>query len=205
MEMSLTSTASILNILQYGEYLTLCRGKIFFDPCIVYSGTSVYIRFGISPIWYTSCLDAKHFAWYTTCGSLPQCNRLYRIGTQIHEPRHPLDSVPPSDSWRQTYKNVAPEHSCHQSLLCLQRDNSKATCTASLQSTASPAGRKLSQHGHHSQHRVTRPADRLDIMLRLSADHHHRPETPVRITTLPIPGQAMWYSAVVDNRPPSHG
>jgi hypothetical protein len=31
-----------------------------------YSGTSVYIRFGISPTWYTSCLDAKNFVWYTT-------------------------------------------------------------------------------------------------------------------------------------------
>jgi hypothetical protein len=30
-----------------------------------YSGTSVYVRFGISPT-YTSCLDAKNFAWYTT-------------------------------------------------------------------------------------------------------------------------------------------
>jgi hypothetical protein len=33
---------------------------------IIYSGTSVYVRFGISPTWYTSCLDAKKFAWYTT-------------------------------------------------------------------------------------------------------------------------------------------
>jgi hypothetical protein len=32
-----------------------------------YSGTSVYVRFGISPTWYTSCLDAKNFAWYTIC------------------------------------------------------------------------------------------------------------------------------------------
>jgi hypothetical protein len=31
-----------------------------------YSGTSVYVRFGISPSWYTSCLDAKNFAWSTT-------------------------------------------------------------------------------------------------------------------------------------------
>jgi hypothetical protein len=37
-----------------------------------YSGTSVYIRFGISPTWYTSCLDAKNFVrdmtfvWNTT-------------------------------------------------------------------------------------------------------------------------------------------
>jgi hypothetical protein len=28
----------------------------------VYSGTSVYVRFGISPTWYTSWLDAKNFA-----------------------------------------------------------------------------------------------------------------------------------------------
>jgi hypothetical protein len=33
---------------------------------LVYSGTSVYVRFGISPTWHTSCLDAKNFAWYTT-------------------------------------------------------------------------------------------------------------------------------------------
>jgi hypothetical protein len=32
----------------------------------LYSGTSVYVRFGISPTWYTSCLDAKIFPWYTT-------------------------------------------------------------------------------------------------------------------------------------------
>jgi hypothetical protein len=31
-----------------------------------YSGTSVYVRFGISPTWYTSCSDAKNFACYTT-------------------------------------------------------------------------------------------------------------------------------------------
>jgi hypothetical protein len=31
-----------------------------------YSCTSVYVHFGISPTWYTSCLDAKNFAWYTT-------------------------------------------------------------------------------------------------------------------------------------------
>jgi hypothetical protein len=31
-----------------------------------YSGTSVYVRFGRSPTWYTSCLDAKNFVWYTT-------------------------------------------------------------------------------------------------------------------------------------------
>jgi hypothetical protein len=31
-----------------------------------YSGTSVYVCFGISPTWYTSCLDEKNFAWYTT-------------------------------------------------------------------------------------------------------------------------------------------
>jgi hypothetical protein len=31
-----------------------------------YSGTSVYVRFGISPTWYTSYLDAKNFAWYRT-------------------------------------------------------------------------------------------------------------------------------------------
>jgi hypothetical protein len=31
-----------------------------------YSGTLVYVRFGISPNWYTSCLDAKNFAWYAT-------------------------------------------------------------------------------------------------------------------------------------------
>jgi hypothetical protein len=32
----------------------------------LYSGTSVYVRFGISATWYTSCLDAKNVAWYTT-------------------------------------------------------------------------------------------------------------------------------------------
>jgi hypothetical protein len=31
-----------------------------------YSGTSVYVRFGISPTWYMSCLDVKNFVWYTT-------------------------------------------------------------------------------------------------------------------------------------------
>jgi hypothetical protein len=31
-----------------------------------YSGTSVYVRFVLSPTWYTSCLDGKNFAWYTT-------------------------------------------------------------------------------------------------------------------------------------------
>jgi hypothetical protein len=33
---------------------------------VKYSGTSVYVRFGISLTWYTSCLDAKNVAWYTT-------------------------------------------------------------------------------------------------------------------------------------------
>jgi hypothetical protein len=31
-----------------------------------YSSTSEYVRFGISPTRYTSCLDVKNFAWYTT-------------------------------------------------------------------------------------------------------------------------------------------
>jgi hypothetical protein len=30
------------------------------------------------------------------CGDLPQCDRRYRIGAQICEPRRPLDSAPPS-------------------------------------------------------------------------------------------------------------
>jgi hypothetical protein len=58
-----------------------------------------------------------------------------------------------------------------------------ATHSASLQSIASP--------GHHSRHRGTRPADRLDIPLRLSADNRHRPGKSVRISTFPIPGQAV--------------
>jgi hypothetical protein len=48
------------------------------------------------------------------CGYLPQCNRRYRIGAQIREPRRPLDSAPPSDSWRQTYKNAAPQRNRHR-------------------------------------------------------------------------------------------
>jgi hypothetical protein len=31
-----------------------------------YSGTSVCIRFGISPTWYMSCLDVKNFVWNMT-------------------------------------------------------------------------------------------------------------------------------------------
>jgi hypothetical protein len=50
------------------------------------------------------------------CGSLPQCNRRYQIGAQIREPRRPLDSAPPSDSWQQTYKSVAPQHSRYRSM-----------------------------------------------------------------------------------------
>jgi hypothetical protein len=34
----------------------------------------------------------------------------------------------------------------------------------------------------------------------LSADHH-QPGTPVQITTLLIPGQAVWYSALADRLP----
>jgi hypothetical protein len=30
----------------------------------MYSGTSVYVRFGTSATWYASCLDAKNFVWY---------------------------------------------------------------------------------------------------------------------------------------------
>jgi hypothetical protein len=33
---------------------------------LLYSGTLVYVHFGISPTWYTSCLDAKNFVWYMT-------------------------------------------------------------------------------------------------------------------------------------------
>jgi hypothetical protein len=37
------------------------------DDCVlIYSDTSVYVRCGISPTWYTSCLDAKIIAWYAT-------------------------------------------------------------------------------------------------------------------------------------------
>jgi hypothetical protein len=57
------------------------------------------------------------FILLLTCGDLPQCNRRYRIGAQIREPQRPLDSAPPSDSWRQTYKNAAPQHSRYHRLI----------------------------------------------------------------------------------------
>jgi hypothetical protein len=37
----------------------------------------------------------------------------------------------------------------------------------------------LLARSHHSRHRGKRPVDRLDIPLRLSASHHHQPETSV--------------------------
>jgi hypothetical protein len=63
-----------------------------------------------------------------------------------------------------------------------------------------PLARSRPHPGHHSRHRGTRPTNRLDIQLRLPADDHHRPGTSVRIHTLPIPGHAVWHSALADNR-----
>jgi hypothetical protein len=54
---------------------------------------------------------------------------------------------------------------------------------------------------HHGRHRGTRPTDGLDIPLRLSADHHHRPRTSVRVSTFSLPGQAMWHPTLTDNSP----
>jgi hypothetical protein len=66
------------------------------------------------------------------CGDLPQCNRCYQIGAQIREPRRPLDSAPPSDSWRQTYKNAAPQHSRYQSRPVLNQSRPVITSYQSL-------------------------------------------------------------------------
>jgi hypothetical protein len=46
----------------------------------------------------------------------------------------------------------------------------RATRTASLQSTDSPAGQKPSHSGHHSRHRDTRPTNRLDIPQTITTD-----------------------------------
>jgi hypothetical protein len=58
--------------------------------------------------------------------------------------------------------------------------------------------------GQHIQHRGMCPIDRLDIPLQLPADHQHRPETSVSVTTRPLPGQIVWNSTFLDNRPLSH-
>jgi hypothetical protein len=79
---------------------------------------------------------AREWSWY---GDLPQCNRHYQIGAQIREPRCPLDSAPPSNSWRQTHKNAAPQRNRHRpfgpvlnqlpvATTLHPRDSSKATC-----------------------------------------------------------------------------
>jgi hypothetical protein len=91
------------------------------------------------------------------CGDLPQCNRRYRIGAQIREPRRPLDSVPPSHSWRQTYKNAAPQRNRHRSFGPVQlqlpvlnqsrpvtsRYYNNCEITAQLRAQRSPAGKRL--------------------------------------------------------------
>jgi hypothetical protein len=48
----------VMQIFPYSCYVLYLSSK--------YSGTSVYVRFGISPTWYTACSDTKNFAWYTT-------------------------------------------------------------------------------------------------------------------------------------------
>jgi hypothetical protein len=37
------------------------------SDAMIYSGTSVYVHFGISPTWYTSCLDGKFCLVYDLC------------------------------------------------------------------------------------------------------------------------------------------
>jgi hypothetical protein len=58
---------------------------------------------------------------------------------------------------------------------------------------------------HHSRNRGTCPLDRLDIPFWLPANHHHRPRTSVWVTVLPLPGQALRYSPISDNRLSSRG
>jgi hypothetical protein len=59
--------------------------------------------------------------------------------------------------------------------------------------------------GHHSRHRGMCPADWLDISLRLPTDYHHWLGMSVRILAFLIPGQAVWHSALTDDRPPPCG
>jgi hypothetical protein len=68
-----------------------------------------------------------------------------------------------------------------------------------------PLARSHPHSGYHSRHRGTCPTVHLDIRLRLPTDHHHRPGTPVRIPTVPVSGQAVWYTTLADHRPPPRG
>jgi hypothetical protein len=67
-----------------------------------------------------------------------------------------------------------------------------------------PLARSRPHPGHHSRYCGTRPTDRLDIPLRLPADHH-RIGALVCIPTSPILGRATWHSALMDDRPPPRG
>jgi hypothetical protein len=83
-------------------------------------------------------ITTEFISW---CGDLPQCNRRYRIGAQIREPRCPLDSAPLSDSWRQTYKSAAPQHSRDQLPVATTRYYIYET-TARLRAQRSPTSKR---------------------------------------------------------------
>jgi hypothetical protein len=101
----------------------------------------------------------SHSHW--PCGNLSQCNRCYRIGARIREPRRPLDSAPPSGKCIKMRPLSTVATIYDQSLLHLP-DNSKATCPAI-------AGRQEAR------------------LLAQRAPNLHEPCRPVQISAVPNP------------------
>ena len=52
---------------------------------------------------------------------------------------------------------------------------------------------------NHSRDSVACPAIWLDSTLWVLADNHNRPRTPVRVATLPQPGEDVWYPPQQDD------
>jgi len=56
---------------------------------------------------------------------------------------------------------------------------------------------------YHGRNSITCLAVWLGLTISLSTDHHHRPRTPVRVTALPQPGEAVRYPSLQDDSLPS--
>ena len=66
-----------------------------------------------------------------------------------------------------------------------------------LASSYSPAG-------HYDGDSRPSPAIRMDISLRMHANHHHRPGMAVRIAAVPFPGEHLWYPSLPHDSFPSN-
>jgi hypothetical protein len=125
---------------------------------------------------------------------------LSRLGTGL--PSLPaLQSLPPhSYSSGRLYAAGSPFPSCPYRPRGVTSNVSRLRIQPHCRWPLHALARSHTHHGHHRRNCGTGPTDRLDIPPRLPSNNHHRPGTPVWVTTLPLPGQIVRNSTFQDNR-----